>query len=61
MNLIKLILDWLSDHTPVSCARCGLWMLSRDAWTAMHKICGNINLCSRCYTELYLLHKEDGK
>ena len=51
--------DWLHDHTPVTCARCGFWIWRKDAWAALHRVCGNTNLCARCYRELYFPYEKE--
>jgi len=58
MDRIKRFLNWLDDHTLVMCVRCGVWMLKKDAYGALHRVNGRVELCSRCYKELYFPYEE---
>ena len=45
---------WITDNIPVDCARCGSWMLSKDAKKAQPTNSPKLaTVCRKCYDELY--------
>ena len=52
-------MSWLDDHSLVMCVRCGAWIYKMDAYGALHRVNGRVELCSRCYRDLYLPYEKD--
>ena len=59
MRWVRRLLSWLDDHSLVMCVRCGAWIYKMDAYGALHRVNGRVELCSRCYRDLYLPYEKD--
>lgn len=53
MQVISYLFDWLADHEPVICARCGQPMFARDNQPAMTTWGKVVNLCKSCHIAVY--------
>ena len=51
--MLNRLLNFLNDHIPIRCVRCGSYSFAKHAHTVQHRVAGFVRICAKCNVELY--------